>query len=178
MFLIVFTTNIPLSVSFVPLPPIVSSTEHYTLKPSKVTSQRTFFTPVYLFPSSGDGEDKDDNGNKITMKNMNGQEKLTMQERIDGFLDTPFFDPDRILDQEEKQMVVKDSEDNSSNASQSNNPLVWFAQLVRNDYETAEALYAAGFISILVILTQELLRMVIYGDAYIPFTKIGNGSLF
>ena len=67
-------------------------------------------------------------------------------------------------------------DDNGDNGSK--NPIVWFAKLVKNDYETAEAFYAAGFISILVILTQEMLRMVKYGDAYVPFSRVAGGSLF
>jgi len=82
-----------------------------------------------------------------------------------------FFDPDEIIEVEEYNEV--------KNQKKANNPiLLWFAQLVKNDYQTAETFYAAGFISVLVIFTQELLRMVRYGDAYIPFTKIRNGSLF
>ena len=96
---------------------------------------------------------------------------LSINDRINVFLDTPFFDPDEIIE------VEGYNED--KNQKKANNPiLLWFAQLVKNDYQTAETFYAAGFISVLVIFTQELLRMVRYGDAYIPFTKIRNGSLF
>jgi len=98
--------------------------------------------------------------------NDNDQDK-SFAEKIDSLLDKQFFDPDEIIQTEEEK-----GDDGNSN------PLLWFANLVKNDYETAEALFAAGFISILVILTQELLRMVKYGDAYIPFAKIGSGTLF
>ena len=95
---------------------------------------------------------------------------------MDAFLDTPFFDPDQILDDK-----YKGSQDRSSSDERSlSNPLlVWFANLVKNDYQTAEALYTAAFISIMVVFAQELLRMVKYGDAYHPFQNISSsGSLF
>ena len=112
----------------------------------------------------------EENENETNPKNGKSN-ALSINDQINVFLDTPFFDPDEIMEVEEY------NED--KNQKKANNPiLLWFAQLVKNDYQTAETFYAAGFISVLVIFTQELLRIVRYGDDYIPFTKIRNGSLF
>lgn len=81
-------------------------------------------------------------------------------EKLDDFLDKSFFEPDSF------------NEDDSG-------PLASFAKLVKEDYELAETLFAGSFFVVLVIITQELLRMQLYGDRYIPFTKLGSGgSLF
>jgi hypothetical protein len=71
-----------------------------------------------------------------------------------NFLDRQFFDPTK----------VKDS-----------SPFKWFASMVENDYETAEALYASTIIAILVLISQELIRFQVLGEYYIPF-KAGGGS--
>jgi hypothetical protein len=69
------------------------------------------------------------------------QPLLSFQE----WLDSSYFDPDA---------VSFDDNDDSRHP-----PIVqWFAKLVQNDYETAEALFASAFIAILVIITQELVR--------------------
>jgi hypothetical protein len=74
----------------------------------------------------------------------------SFQEKVDAFLDTPFFDP----------------------KSKENGPfLQWFADLVESDYELAETLYAGLLFVILVIGAQELLRMQLYGDSYTPFHR-------
>ena len=70
---------------------------------------------------------------------------------IETLLDTPIFDPEK------------------SNG--------WFADLVRNDYNTAEALYAGLIIAAGVIASQEALRFVMYGSGYVPFHG-GGGKLF
>jgi hypothetical protein len=89
--------------------------------------------------------------------------KLPDEEDIDTFLDTPFYDPDKVLEDEE-----------SSEASKK------FAMFVKNDYETAEALLAGAFFVVLVVVAQELLRHHIYGSSYVPFTSGGSvgGRLF
>ena len=94
----------------------------------------------------------------------------TFQEKLDRILDTQFFDPEKLLENESSEI--------HENPEKSMNPLVWFANLVTNDYETAEALFAAGFISFMVVISQELLRMMRYGDAYHPFQNGSGGSLF
>jgi hypothetical protein len=69
------------------------------------------------------------------------QPLLSFQE----WLDSSYFDPD----------AVSFDDDNDSRHP----PIVqWFAKLVQNDYETAEALFASAFIAILVMITQELVR--------------------
>jgi hypothetical protein len=100
----------------------------------------------------------------LSLSSDEDPETSSFQEKLNRFLDKPLF--------EKQTDKVKESPESSIN------PLVWFANLVKNDYETAEALYAAGIISFLVVLTQELLRMVQYGDAYQPFSSVTNGSLF
>ena len=88
---------------------------------------------------------------------------------VDEFLDRQFFDPDKVI------------EDNNDDDTTSSSPafIRWFANLVKNDYETAEALYAGTFFVFLVILTQEALRWQLYGDNYVPFASGRSvGSLF
>lgn len=82
------------------------------------------------------------------------------EDEIDEFLDTPFFDPEKVLRDEE-------SDDLSKN----------FAQFVKDDYGSAEALLSGAFIFILVILSQETVRMTIYGNNYVPFHQGGGGFL-
>jgi hypothetical protein len=81
---------------------------------------------------------------------------------MNEFLDTPFFDPDKVL--------------NDANSS----PLLKrFAAFVQQDYETAEAVLTGLFFVMLIIGTQEVLRMQMNGANYVPFTR-GTipGSLF
>jgi len=87
-----------------------------------------------------------------------GDDDSTIEEKIDNFLDSPVFDPD--------------DESNEEN---------WFANLVKNDYATAEALYAGGFFAFMVLVSQELFRMWLYGDNYVPFKaggSMGGGGLW
>ena len=78
----------------------------------------------------------------------------------ENFLDKPFFNPDEY-----------DDDDTSL--------LGRFANLVKSDYEMAETLYVGILFVVLLVVTQELLRMQLYGDAYIPFVKGGaSGKLF
>lgn len=79
---------------------------------------------------------------------------------IDEFLDTPFFDPEKV--KEDDPLPVK-----------------WYANLVKNDYNTAEALYVGVIFVLMVVLSQELLRMQIYGNNYVPFQRgVQSGKLF
>jgi len=79
-------------------------------------------------------------------------------EWLDEFLDTPFFDPDKVLEDEKET-----------------NPLLnKLARFVKEDYNTFEALYVGAIFVVLVILSQELLRMSLYGDKYVPFTKLSD----
>ena len=70
---------------------------------------------------------------------------------VDAFLDKQIFDP-----------------------NESDN---WFANLVKNDYDSAEALYVGAIGIFGIVLSQELLRMVKYGSSYTPFGS-GGGNLF
>lgn len=70
----------------------------------------------------------------------------------------------------DKQLFDPDSESNRDN---------WFANLVKNDYDAAEALYVGVILIAGVIVSQELLRIVKYGaENYIPFSQGGGGNLF
>jgi hypothetical protein len=81
----------------------------------------------------------------------------------DLFLDTPFFDPDQ---------VVKDP----------NSPplLRRIAAWVQEDYATAELTATGVLFVVLIIASQELLRIQMYGlENYVPFTKsVLPGNLF
>lgn len=84
--------------------------------------------------------------------------KEDKQMTLDEFLDQPFFDPSKV---------------------EEGSPLRWFADMIENDYETAEALYVGLIFFILVVIGQELLRIQLYGDNYVPFkTVVGSGRLF
>ena len=106
--------------------------------------------PVSLW-SKSDNEDK---------------EELLEQESsgfdLDEFLDRPFFDPDKVL------------EDKSSN------PLLKrLALFVIDDYAKAEAILSALFFVVLIIVAQEALRMQLYGGNYEPFSRgVLPGNLF
>jgi hypothetical protein len=81
---------------------------------------------------------------------------------MDKFLDVPFFDPDRVLEDENSHPLLRR-----------------FASFVQLDYEMAEAVISGAFFVILIIATQEVLRLQFYGDNYVPFTKgVNPGSLF
>lgn len=89
-----------------------------------------------------------------------GDEDKPEEKSIDELLDEPFFDPDQVMDDDPL-------------------PVRWFANLVKNDYNTAEALFAGFFFVVLVIFSQELLRMQLYGDNYVPFQAgVKPGQLF
>jgi hypothetical protein len=95
----------------------------------------------------------------------NRSDHTSFQERLDLFLDTPFFNPHDY-----------------DNEATSTGPLAWFAKLVKNDYATAEAIFAGTFFVILIVATQELLRMQLYSGEHVvfPFSMGGtsNGALF
>lgn len=82
---------------------------------------------------------------------------------IDEILDKPFFDPD-AFDDDDDSILGK------------------LAAFVKSDYELAETIYVGIIFVIMVIVSQELLRMQIYGDSYVPFHSSGSpansGRLF
>lgn len=77
--------------------------------------------------------------------------------KMDEFLDKPFFDPEAY-----------DSDDTSL--------LGKFANLVKNDYPLAETLFVGTLFVVLLIITQELLRLQLYGDDYVPFVRSSGSS--
>jgi hypothetical protein len=70
-------------------------------------------------------------------------EQQDLVERFQEFLDLPFYDPDAVL--------ADESEDSNSISKQ-------FATFVKTEYETAEALLVGGYLFLLVIATQEIVR--------------------
>jgi hypothetical protein len=76
---------------------------------------------------------------------------------LDEFLDQPFFDPDSFND------------DDTSLLGR-------LAAFVKRDYELAETIYVGLIFVMLVIASQEFLRMQIYGDHYMPFQSLGAGA--
>lgn len=107
-------------------------------------------------PNDDEGSENDDSGLKST-NFKDSTDESSMEEKMNEFLDSQFFDPEQVPE---------------------GSPLRWFADLVKNDYATAEALYASLFIAGMVVISQELVRMQMYGDQYVPFQKLGNGLLF
>ena len=129
-------------------------------------------------------------------------ETISIEERfnklldsVDEFLDTPFFDPDQYLDDDNEinasssknskidSKGLNGDEDIGDSSSTNNNDdglVTKFARLVKEDYELAETLFVGTFFVILIIGTQELLRMQLYGDSYVPFlphpSSYGGGS--
>lgn len=95
--------------------------------------------------------------------NNNNNELDEDNNELDVFLDTPFYNPDTILDDPSSSKVSKN-----------------IAQFIKNDYETAEIILSGLLLVLLVIISQELLRIQIYGlDNYIPFSKgVLPGNLF
>ena len=110
--------------------------------------RRIFGNKRPAFMTSNSNDD-----NKNPQKNQIENESVESQ--INTFLDKPLFDPD--------------SESNQNN---------WFANLVKSDYDAAEALYV-GVIGIAgVIVSQELLRIVKNGAGNFVHFGGGGGNLF
>ena len=102
-----------------------------------------------LFMSNNDRNENDENV------------QINLNEKINQFLDSPFFDPDELLE-------------NGNDGTPIGRFQTWFATLLQADYEFAETLYVGLLFSFLVWITQELLRMQLYGDNYVPFTPGGR----
>ena len=119
--------------------------------------QKAGYTKPLLFNEEGDGniEKESETVTNDNLKKMEGKKSL------DELLDQPFFDPDK---------VTKDDP----------LPVQWFADLVKNDYATAETLFAGLLFVVMVVVWQELLRIQIYGlDGYVPFSAgVRPGQLF
>jgi len=86
---------------------------------------------------------------------------------LDEWLDRPFYDPRRVLDDPESGRRAKQ-----------------FAKFVTEDYDKAETVLAGAFFVVMILVSQELVRMQLYGpDRYVPFGSHhhlygGGGSLF
>jgi len=114
--------------------------------------------------SMQDNDDDVNNDSKLQQENDGKSLSQVLDEKLDdladnlnAFLDKPVFDLD-----------LDDSND-------SNGPMKWFSNLVQSDYYLAEAIYSTVFFSIMVVVSQELMRKVLYGDHYVPFTRGGDG---
>ena len=101
----------------------------------------------------------EETASKTLVQQEQEKEDPSLEDQVNTFLDTEFFNPEQVPE---------------------SSPLKWFADLVQNDYATAEALYASFFIAAMVLITQELVRMQLYGDQYLPFQKMSGagGGLF
>jgi len=78
------------------------------------------------------------------------------------FLDTPFFEPDKVLEDETSNPLLKR-----------------LASFVVADYAFAEALLTGVFFVVPIVVAQEVLRMQLYGDTYEPFSRgVLPGNLF
>lgn len=152
--------------------PLSFLVESFTPAPSRTCRPTPHRSVVLLRAQSNDdnGNDVPDNARSETTssstapqpqhdddKQDNDDDTKSLEEKMDDLLDRQFFDPKEVPE---------------------GSPLKWFANLVENDYATAEALYASFFIAGMVIVSQELVRMQYYGDNYVPFQKLGDGLLF
>jgi len=91
--------------------------------------------------------------------NNEGGDDDEVDRSFDEFLDTPFYDPDRVLENEDSSETSKR-----------------IANWIKGDYETAETLIAGTFFVVLIIIAQEIVRMQMYGDSYVPFSNHGGGG--
>lgn len=74
-------------------------------------------------------------------------------DELDDWLDKPFFDP----------MAFEDHDDSTWQAR--------LANFVKADYDLFEFIYAGTFLAFMLIVSQELFRMQLYGAEYVPFTS-------
>lgn len=117
--------------------------------------------------SAANSDERDGATNTIQSKNQKKKEgngdsnNSSGSKSLDELLDQSFFDPDKV------------TEDDPA-------PLRWFADLVKNDYATAETLFAGLVFVVLVVVSQELLRVQMFGlDGYVPFQAgVKPGQLF
>lgn len=118
--------------------------------PDEALRTKIHFNQPLLLRMAGSGDGNGDG-------ERDGDDDLKKTKTLEDLLDTPFFDPDKILD-----------ESNDENVDFS--PKTWFANLVKNDYVTAEALFVAIYFAVLVVLAQELLRWNLNGGDYVLFS--------
>ena len=134
-------------------------------------SPSRFSRTVLSLAAGGEGRNpnEDDSSNEDSI--VNTDKKSEMEEdsslSLDEILDTQFFDPDKVLQEQEQEV-----------GSNRNNPILrWYANLLKDDYELAETLYVGVFCAMLVVITQEVLRMTMYGDNYVPFVRGGANGI-
>lgn len=77
----------------------------------------------------------------------------------DTFLDSPFFDPNSVLENESSNPILRR-----------------LALFVQNDYEKAEMVLSVAFICTMIVISQEFVRFQIYGSNYVPFVGGGTSS--
>jgi hypothetical protein len=107
-----------------------------------------------LFKGSSSSGNDNDNGIGIGIGNDNVQEQQELLlEKIDDFLDKPFFDPD-AYDETDDSFFGK------------------IANFVRADYELFEAIFVACFFLLLVSITKDLLRAQMAASGVVASGKI------
>lgn len=123
------------------------------------------------------------NGMRDSNDDDDVEDSSSWNEKLQAFLDTPVFDPEKVLSENERRIAEADDDDGENAAAppSEEGPFgklrLWFATLVTSDYELAETLYAGLFLSFMVLVSQELFRMQLYGDRYVPFHR-GGGNWF
>mmetsp|Transcript_1511 Transcript_1511/g.3338 ORF Transcript_1511/g.3338 Transcript_1511/m.3338 type:complete len:232 (-) Transcript_1511:526-1221(-) len=113
---------------------------------------------VTVVPSSDPEQRKDlvdavFKGKSQVATSADDDEKLPVLDKMDAFLDKPFFDPD-AYDDDDDSMFGK------------------FARLVKNDYELFEAVFVACFFLLLITVAKDLLR------AQMAASVVPSGRLF
>ena len=113
---------------------------------SKTTSQRDQQLDLVDDIFKGDSPSRRNDVKKV-------EDDRSVLEKIDSFLDKPFFDPDAY-----------DDDDNSFFGK--------FARLVKTDYEFFEAVFVACFFLLLITITKDVLR------AQMAASSVPSGRLF
>lgn len=112
-------------------------------------------TGCYPYPEASNGPHARRGGPRFG--NNDDDDGIEESTSLEEFLDKPFFDPD-AYDDSDKSLLGR------------------LAAFVRQDYELAETIYVGILFVVLVIISQELLRMKLYGDYYTPFSSGSSHS--
>ena len=126
--------------------------------------ERTHFTLAPLFPADPSEEENEPlPENPPTEQKELRRRRRRLQDDFDSFLDTPFFDPDQVINDPNSPPLLKR-----------------IATFVRDDYSTAELIASGALLVLLIIVSQEMLRIQMYGlQNYVPFSKgVLPGDLF
>lgn len=128
-----------------------------------IKSERSI-TAQQFSNNKNDNEEKPDSAPAESTSIARGDDDVVPTKDFDWdeFLDTPFFEPDKVLEDE------------------TSNPLLQrLASFVVTDYVKAEALLSGVFFVVLIVVAQEVLRMNLYGENYEPFSRsVLPGNLF